>query len=71
MDLYQLVVQLVHPIGGGGGCTVLGGVAAVAMVWPPSRLVEGATPLACARVALWPTVRTLSTLSVGLLHSGL
>jgi hypothetical protein len=47
MDLHQLVVQPVHPTAVGGDA-VFRGSAIVASVWPPSRLVEGATPLARA-----------------------
>jgi hypothetical protein len=53
-----------------GGGKALGVLVAVAPVWPPSWLAEGAAPLARAWVAVMSTIRILSTSGVGSRHIG-
>jgi hypothetical protein len=47
---------------------VLGGLTVEALVWPPSRLVEGATSLPRAWVEAKFTIRILSASSEGSCH---
>jgi hypothetical protein len=60
---WQYILSTPSMVNGG---EVLRGLAAAASVWPPSRLVEGATSLARAWVEAKSTIRILSALSVGL-----
>jgi hypothetical protein len=57
---YILYIQLAVSRG-----EVLGGLATAASVYPPSRLVEGATSLARAWVEAKSTIRILSASSAG------
>jgi hypothetical protein len=53
-----------------GGGKELGVMDAAASVWPTSWLVEGAAPLARAKVVVKFTIRILSTSSTGSCHDG-